>query len=789
MAYLVRMVGDTMEMITLLKANIRHKKGSFVSVILLTMIVAMSVTIVLSIKESSVQGVLNSHELTDTPDLWVEYYAHKLTAQMLEEVNKHPQVAKVVVRDTLVGEKTIMKGGVYTNSILLMTAPTNTKLLNEDLSGVKENVDTLDQGEIYVSQGLLTSIHGKVGESLTIETIAGDYQFKVKGVLLDSMLGSSVIGWKKYYISDGDYNKIAKAIAAKETEEIHATGKILEIFKADHCRLTDAKFRRQLNLDTDILNMGFGSLTKDMSIHYTTLFPKIISSILMVFILLLLGIVLIVVVHSITMEMESNYLTFGILKAQGFGTNRLRTLFLFQYFIAEVVGTILGILFALPLIKAAANIFAPITGIPTVTSVPIFSMAGILMLLFLLSALSIFGVTGKLRGITPVRAISGVKKEIYFDSRMNVPIGKKFLSGSLALRQFTAAKRRYFGVFMIVAILVFFMMTITMLSNTVTSKSALESMGTVISEVDVSPKKEITKEEFARIEKEIERYTKIKKRYYWKHLYFSFDGEEMMGNVFENPQALSAMKGRMPIYDNEIAVSPSLLDEFNLHIGDEVTIGWEDRKERYLISGTAPLMYDAGRCFLISAEGARKLGCDLWLWGSYSLEDEGEKDKIKASLNDKFGDIIEAGVNEEMLDDIFQIAIDAMQLIIYAFSLIFSLVVVQMVCSKAFIGERKDIGIYKSLGFTCVKLRFQFAIRYLIVALLGSLLGSAICYVLSGKMLTVLLYEAGISNFQTRFGIMTFIIPVAVICVSFFFFSYLVSGKIKKVEVRELVAE
>ena len=52
MAYLVRMVGDTMEMITLLKANIRHKKGSFVSVILLTMIVAMSVTIVLSMPGS-----------------------------------------------------------------------------------------------------------------------------------------------------------------------------------------------------------------------------------------------------------------------------------------------------------------------------------------------------------------------------------------------------------------------------------------------------------------------------------------------------------------------------------------------------------------------------------------------------------------------------------------------------------------------------------------------------------------------------------------------------------------
>lgn len=53
MAYLARMVGGTMEMITLLKANIRHKKGSFMSVILLTLIVAMSVTTVLSIRDSA----------------------------------------------------------------------------------------------------------------------------------------------------------------------------------------------------------------------------------------------------------------------------------------------------------------------------------------------------------------------------------------------------------------------------------------------------------------------------------------------------------------------------------------------------------------------------------------------------------------------------------------------------------------------------------------------------------------------------------------------------------------
>ena len=134
MAYLAGMVGADMEIITLLKANIRHKKGSFLSVILLTLIVAMSVTTILSIKEGAGKGILKAHELVDTPNLWIKYYAQKLTNQMIEEVKNDPRVAKVEVKDCLIGNKAIINKEEYTNSFHLMKAPEDTKLLKEDIS-------------------------------------------------------------------------------------------------------------------------------------------------------------------------------------------------------------------------------------------------------------------------------------------------------------------------------------------------------------------------------------------------------------------------------------------------------------------------------------------------------------------------------------------------------------------------------------------------------------------------------------------------------------------------------
>lgn len=87
-----------MEILTLLKANIRHKKGSFASVALLTLIIAMSLTTILGIKESAFEGVYWSHEIMDTADFWVQYdNAGKLTDEMIDEVRNDERVGSVYV--------------------------------------------------------------------------------------------------------------------------------------------------------------------------------------------------------------------------------------------------------------------------------------------------------------------------------------------------------------------------------------------------------------------------------------------------------------------------------------------------------------------------------------------------------------------------------------------------------------------------------------------------------------------------------------------------------------------
>ncbi len=783
-----------MEILTLLRANIRRKKGSFVSVVLLTLIIAMSITVVLSTRDSALKGIDYAHEIRETPDLSVYYMSFKLTDDMIESVKEDSRVESVNVLDSILFNKTIMGGNEYRNTSMLYKDDENVKILKGDLSGIENNSPQLQKGEIYVSQGILTNLKGKVGEKITLETIAGDFEFTVKGVLLEPLNGSAMIGWKSYRICEEDYREIYERIVPAETEDKHALGKTLEINKSDECELSNAQFRRQLNIDTGVTDMAYGSITRDMSVHYTSLFVTIGSAALTVFAITLLVIVVIVTVHSISVEIETEYVTFGVLKAQGFDTGKIRLLFLGQYLLAEIIGAVLGVILSIPLVGVSSNIFVYNTAVPSVLSIPFWKIGAIIGALFLLSAVSVFFITKKVGKISPVRAISGAKREIYFDSRINAPISKGILSPSLAFRQFTSAKRRYAGTLAIAAVLMFFMVTVTLLADSLSSKRALEAMGAMVTQITVSPKGEISEDKYKEIEREIERFAPIEKAYYSNNTYFSLEGEEMMGCVYEDPSLLPVINGRSPIYDNEIAASPIVLEEFNLKIGDEVKIGLRDKRDKFLIVGTVQLTNDTGRCFLMPYNAALKIGYDYPMWGSYSLEnwEIGDNEEflkeIANSLNEKYGDILEVTENS-FLDGSIDLAIEAIRIIIYVFSVLFALIVIHMVCSKAFVQERTDIGIYKAIGFNSANLRLQFAFRFLIVSVIGAALGAVFSFFLSGKMLELLLKSIGLTNFDTSGIFSSFTVPVIIICGSFMVFSYFASGKIRRVRIRELVME
>jgi ABC-type antimicrobial peptide transport system permease subunit len=230
-------------------------------------------------------------------------------------------------------------------------------------------------------------------------------------------------------------------------------------------------------------------------------------------------------------------------------------------------------------------------------------------------------------------------------------------------------------------------------------------------------------------------------------------------------------------------------------IGDVLEVSYRGRKKNCVISGyitDATKASDAGRFFGMNSDTASFFIDDFTVqYVGYKLSDPDKAEEIKDKIESELtGDVIISvysgdGSTESMITMIAY----SIKAVIYVVSVIFALVVVSMICSKTFVREKIDIGIYKALGFTSRNLRLQFAVRFLIVAFFGIIIGTTLSLTLSEKLLSYMLRSMGIVNFVIDYRFITVFLPIAAVAFCYFLFAYMAAGKTKKVEVRSLITE
>lgn len=402
------------------------------------------------------------------------------------------------------------------------------------------------------------------------------------------------------FISKEDLNELM--------EDSNSKGYTIKIYKADNCTLSDRQFRRELNLETSAIDSSWMSVTKQDSFYYTFLFPQMFGSCLIVFLAFLMIIVLIAIRHSIATTIEIDYVNLGVLKSMGLSKNKMRSVFVLQYLLAQVIGSVIGFVAAIPLAKVLGNDFQSIISMPC---------------------------------------------------------------------------------------------------------------------------------------------------------------------------------------DNEIVVSQATSEEPGINIGDTAQVSKSNKSADFMVVGIIQCPNDLGRNFAINIDGIKRMGVeDIEIsYVGYSLSSTEHCQEIRDELNEKYSDILSCEIYANDTNSIISSAFDTLKLIIYTISAVFALVVVIMVCKKIFLQEKTDIGIYKAVGFKCTKLRLQFSVRFLIVALISSSFGIILSLLLSESLFEWMFKNIGVVTFKIQLSAGTVIIPAVTICICFFVFAFIVSRQVKKVDVKELITE
>lgn len=783
-----------MEIKTLLKSNLKSHRGTALGVFVLILLVSLSLGTVLTVWNNSSRYVDSEMNRLGYGDITAWVSGLPDAAPLAEEVSALNQVKAVGVQSLIFSEYEIGDQESDSEGQLITYDPANYpyKFFTDDLSGYQAAPTEIAQGEVYVSASMASMFDVQAGDSITfpIARSGGDVTFTVAGFYEDPFMGSSMIGMKGFLICEQDHEKIAGMIAESGADSLAREGFMLHISQVSGSALTVAQFNAFLNENTSLTGYVEFTHSREAISGFMLTLQNVFTSLLLAFVLILLLASMAVLSHSIGSTIEQDYANMGILKTMGFTSGKLRAIQVLQYLITTLCGMGLGLLLSIPAAGFICRITVTTTGllIPSALPVGIFLAALAAILLLLMGFVWLR--TGKIRRISPVSAIRGTWKKSQENKRTASPIQKKGLTCWLALRQLLSGKHRYMGACLVAVLLVFFASLIGRVDAWLgpNGEGLMDAFNPADLHIAAQPMGETTIEQ---VEQTIESYTSITDSYDLAMPSVSVNGVDMTANVITEPERFHLLSGQTCRNSSEVVLTEFVAADLGVSVGDTVTVAGKLGSGEYVVSGIYQCANDMGMNIGMNREGYDLIGEEsptMWCTHYFLADPSFQLEIMQALQNTYGGDVY---LHENSWPGLAGI-LSAMQLLmmfLYAMVILFVLVVTLLTAGKLLRAEQKDLSVYRTLGFSAGQLQCSFALRFGVIALLGSILGTILSAFLTDPMVAVLMRMEGISNFSSQPGIFTIVLPGIVVLVLFFLFAYLAAGRIRKASPSLLVEE
>lgn len=687
------------------------------------------------------------------------------------------------------------------------------RLLAADGASFVDDPQPPAAGEVYVPLPLHVSPGMELGDTVELSMGSKTRTLVIAGFIEDPQMGTSFMELKRYQVSPDTYAELARDVDAAvevqgEPGDIYSKGsytyRLIEMnaFLSEEARAAggqSADLTRAIAEDTAWGAEASGMLSADTLAGYAMMVVVIGAAIMGVFACLLFVVALVICGHAISSSIEEHYADYGTLKALGVGRSALVGMLMMEYVGISVVGFAVGLAAAMALVPLALPFFAHLTGVlATNDVVPLEAFAALGVFLAFVVAVVAWQAR-KLGGVSPLVVFRGGAGDVSFASHAARPVTGRRLGFQLACRAIVSAKRRYVGLAACAILLSAFVVLVFGIGSTLAKPgAAYTTFGMWRSDVTVNALADDV--DFDEVEKVIASVSPIKRSWEESFTMVNFSGESRsFVGLSDTSLVMGIAEGRAPLHDNEVLVGSNLAALMGLRVGDELEApAAGGGKRTFLVCGTLSSMLNAGYGCIVTFDAV----CDLA--GSdpdtgaaphqYELADSDAAAEARAALEERFGERIDArpsglfadtGDMVELIQQLFLVMAYLMALV--AVALVF--LAVALIIGRLFSAERQDLGTYRALGFTCRALRVQFALRFFIVALVGCALGATVSILGGGWLVSQLFGMFGL----TRFALDANPVAVAALTVGLAFVflaaAFVSARKIKRVDVRELVAE
>ena len=778
----------------IIRAGMKKHKGSFLGIGILLFLTALCLTTVLMLSLVGNSYIREEMERAGFGDLTA--WASDVPDEefLLESIRKQDGVEGAVSQRLLFSE--YEANGAESDSegqmIPWESGSGQYRFFQNDLSGYAKAPEEISEEEVYISPSMKSMMNLEPGDTITFPiarngrtislTVAGDYE--------DPFMGSSMIGMKGFLIAEKTYGKICSAIEEAGMDALARDGMMIHVETEDG--ITVSEVNRSLMENTPLSMYTEFIHSADTIAGFMMILQNAFSAILAAFALVLLGVAMAVLGHSITGMIEQEWKNLGILKTIGFTGKQLAGQLEIQYMTAVGCGALSGMVLALPLSGLISRMTVTTTGILLPVRFPLLPCFGILAVLLLIPGG--FCVL-RLRGIERIAPMAAIRRESGDTLKSGTgifhhKIRAEGLAFHLALRQVLTGRRRYASTCLVAVLLVFFASLAGRMNGWLGAdgKGMMDAFNPADLDLGVQVLGKLRAED---MEQMVLSYTDITDSYMLAMPNVSVNGTNYTANVITEPERFHISRGQTSMEADQVVLTESLAADLGADVGDSITIRGNLGSGEFTVSGIYHCANDMGANLGMSREGYLSIGEDdsrLWCY-HYFLEEPSRKEEITKALEQTWaGDV---HVHENSWPGLFGI-ISAMHTLIfflYGMSAVFICIVTGMAGTRILDAEQKDMGIYKSIGCSVRMLRLSYAFRFGLVAGVGAVIGTLAAMGLTDPIVSAVMRLAGISNFASANTPESLLLPGSIVILLFFGDAWLLSGRLRKEDMNVLTAE
>lgn len=779
---------------TLLVANFKRHKGTMIAIFIMMLIVSLSLISVLTIWLHTNTYLQQELDRMQYGDITVWTQAVENEASLQSEIEQLEDVHKVAVQRLIYSNYTFKDTESDSEGQLIVYEPQQFpyRFFNETNREYMKEPTSIHAGDIYISFSLSSSLDITLGDTISFMIGRNEWikTFTVKGTFEDPFMGSSMIGMKGFLISQEDYDEMQNMIVHAGIDAIARSGQMFHIEQNEQSTLSNAQFNQMLNEETTLSRYTAFAHSKDVITSFMLILQNVFTGLFLAFALLLLIVTMLIIGYSINASIEQDHKNMAILKTIGYDGSKLRKLLRIQYVTVILIGLLSGMLLSLFSIPSISSAMVSFAGILTPTT-PQFALWLLTLLIFtLLFSCYIHFKTRKINTIAPVHMLQSESDLEMHATRQIGTLQQHGLMLRVSFRQLMSGNRRYISVCCTAILLVFFASMIGRMNTWLGSdgKGMMDAFNPADLDIGIQL---LGNHDVKEMESIVQQYTNTTDSYALAMLGVEVEGVDYTANIITQPQRFHIQQGSTINSLDEIVITETIAADQNLTVNDQITVSYNGKSASFRIAGIYQCANDMGGNIGMSREGFLRIAnetADMWCY-HYFLEDPQQKQAIMDRLDNEYrGDVY---VHENTWPGLFSIiaAMKTLLVVMYAITIIFIVVVTILTGNKLFYHEMRNLAIYKAIGFTTTQLRQTFAIRYCMVAILGSIIGILMSTLFTDRLIGTFMKYYGISNFASHLGIIELLIPGVIVCMLFTLVAYLTSSKIKKLEINELVAE